>query len=249
MNEKITYLYNYSMVDVKLQDLQAALKKNPNRIEEAKAIWLEVQKLWEENQALLEQREKERREKEAALQDHNERIKQREARLYEIKTNKEYQAAVHELSETKKSNRTLEDEILKKMEEVEGNKKLAEELKQKTETRKKEFEEGLKVLEMEQQGLQDQIQGETGKRDELRKLVDPQLLDKYERIRQSRQVVIAYVSRGTCESCFMRIPPQLHNQILQGNDIHVCPNCHRILFLSEVKAEENSPKATAENDA
>jgi len=63
--------------------------------------------------------------------------------------------------------------------------------------------------------------------------ISPEILRKYELIRQKRQGIgIVLASNDTCHGCHMNIPPQLYIQLIQGtsDELIVCPHCHRILF-------------------
>jgi uncharacterized protein len=236
VNENIQKLYTLSLIDADVSEKQDQIDREiPGRLETAKAEWMEVQQQWEVKQSGWDEGEKGRRDKEAQLKESEEIIKNKEARLYEIKTNKEYQAALHEISEARKVNKTLEDDILAALETFEALKKDVNEFKQKAETRKGEFETIQKQLEEETQILKTTIEGEIKKRESIEKEVDEELLKKYNHVRGARSVAIAYVDAGICQSCFMKVPPQLFNQILKGNDIHFCPTCHKILFQIELK--------------
>ncbi|OGP12509.1 MAG: hypothetical protein A3I75_01140 [Deltaproteobacteria bacterium RIFCSPLOWO2_02_FULL_50_16] len=245
MKEDIKKLYDLSLIDIVIQEKQEILEQIPKRLKSIEAEWSLAQENWEAKKVLLDTAEKERREKETSLQDNEERIKQRESRLYEIKTNKEYQAAIHEMTESKKTNKTLEEEVIKKLEEIETLSKVVDELKQKAEVRGEEFKKAQIELGEEKKSLQVFIKEEQTRRIEIEKAVKADLLKKYNRVLHVRKVAIAHISSGICQSCYMHIPPQIYNQILKGNDILLCPNCNRILFVeSQKNSESKEPDLT-----
>lgn len=66
-------------------------------------------------------------------------------------------------------------------------------------------------------------------------LVDPDLLSRYQKVfERYRGQGVVKVVRGVCNGCYMTVPPQLFNQVLEGLAIHQCPNCGRIIYVDEV---------------
>src|SRR5207249_11499043 len=63
---------------------------------------------------------------------------------------------------------------------------------------------------------------------------DKSLMSKYERIRKQRGgVAVAPVVAGTCKGCQRNIPPQMANNLILGDEILTCPNCHRFIYAAE----------------
>jgi predicted nucleic acid-binding Zn-ribbon protein len=42
------------------------------------------------------------------------------------------------------------------------------------------------------------------------------------------------VAGGICQGCYMNIPPQLSNEIIRNDKVHLCPSCQRILYVKPV---------------
>jgi predicted nucleic acid-binding Zn-ribbon protein len=71
-------------------------------------------------------------------------------------------------------------------------------------------------------------------RKKLVERVDRSLMSKYERIAKQRGgLAVVPVVGGTCKGCQRNIPPQMANQLLTGDDILTCPNCHRFIYAAE----------------
>ncbi len=59
-------------------------------------------------------------------------------------------------------------------------------------------------------------------------------MSKYERIRKQRGgLAVVAVVAGTCKGCQRNIPPQMANNLITGNEILTCPNCHRFIYAAE----------------
>jgi predicted nucleic acid-binding Zn-ribbon protein len=80
--------------------------------------------------------------------------------------------------------------------------------------------------------------------------IDPVLLQRYEMIFSRRGGIAVVEARGgTCQGCRMRLQPQLYNEIQRQFQsaietrtarvptVHFCPNCQRILYYDERRAE------------
>jgi predicted nucleic acid-binding Zn-ribbon protein len=67
-------------------------------------------------------------------------------------------------------------------------------------------------------------------RDRTRGKCDPNLLRRYDRIRQKYGKVIAPVFDGVCYGCFQRLPTQLA-QVNRNEEILSCPHCGRFLYF------------------
>jgi len=55
----------------------------------------------------------------------------------------------------------------------------------------------------------------------------------YERVRAKYPAQpVAVADNGSCSACFRSLPPQLFNEVLQGEKILQCPGCARILVAA-----------------
>ena len=78
-----------------------------------------------------------------------------------------------------------------------------------------------------------------GKDKNLRKIVDPSLLSKYDRIKQGKKgLAVVECHDGVCRGCHMHIQPQLYNELVRGDRLIICPSCQRILFVKPEGGEE-----------
>lgn len=227
-----------------LQELQAVDLKIDGREGERQGLLAEIEaldrKVAEAADALAVKNadmaalEEEKATIEANLALETENIQRSEARLSEIKTQKEYQAVLKEISSAKKVKGELEEEILKKSVRL-------DELKQETEalssdlvaleanvdTQKSEIKTRLKAME----GI---IAAELAQRDAAEKGLPASLVTRYNALRQRRQgVAVVEAKDGSCLGCNMNIPPQLYNNLHKGEEILYCPHCQRVLYLRQ----------------
>lgn len=83
--------------------------------------------------------------------------------------------------------------------------------------------------------------GAEGKRKDLRAQIPAPILDHYDRLRVRGKKGVTAVRHQVCTGCHMLIPRAEVISLMHGNDIQICENCGRYLYLAE---EPKEPVAT-----
>ena len=184
--------------------------------------------------------EKKRIDAEGEVQLTTSRVKEFEGKLNQIKTNKEYQAALKEVAQLRKEIKDKEDVVLQAMTELEALKKDVDTLS--TESQAQEIEIGKQRQEiiLQERDLAQKLETLQQERAQLLPLIDAPLLSQYERIRRHRPQAVAMVEQGACQGCYVRIPPQMLNEIRKGLVVHPCPSCSRLLFMVETPSAKEA---------
>ena len=174
-----------------------------------------------------------RQQLEAEIQEAQTLVKDRQNKMMKVQTNREYQSLLKEIEDAKNANRQREEELIKLLEQDEHLQKrneeqttllAGEEAKLAAETTSRE-EAAVKLAAKRQKLAKD--------RDNKAKKVRADLLRKYEQIRAKRDgIAMVGVNRGVCFGCYMNVPPQLYNELLREDKLHMCPTCNRLLFYS-----------------
>ncbi|HBR18322.1 MAG: hypothetical protein A3G39_05115 [Deltaproteobacteria bacterium RIFCSPLOWO2_12_FULL_43_16] len=161
-----------------------------------------------------------------------ERIKKNEDRLKNIKNDKEFNAATKELNTAKKEKQTKEGERSKLIEKVDEKKGLIKEADDRLQNKKTELEGKNTAIITNKEEWGKGLKEKTEEKAAIIKDIPPSLLKRYETIKQKRQgIAIVSVEDGTCQGCYMNIPPQAYIQLQKGSsDLIFCPHCHRILY-------------------
>jgi predicted nucleic acid-binding Zn-ribbon protein len=239
-------LVSLQEVDLRIRELEKDREQIPSRLEEIDALLGGKDSEIAEERNQLDEAEMSRRLLEGDLKAEKEKIKKWEARLTEIRSNRDYQALSREIEAARKANLGIEDEILKKMQEIEDL---------KTSISQKEQDlaglgEGLSTerdeLEEKLRSINDKISGEEQLRGEAKQAVEDRWLRQYETIRKRRDgLAVVAVLDEHCQGCFMGIPPQLYNIVLKGERIETCPYCHRIVYYKQAleSLSENLPQS------
>lgn len=220
-------------MDIVVHRFQIELDQIPAKISELESDLAEVRGQFDQDSERFEELKKACRAKEAELADSQEVIKIRDEKLYKIKTQKEYQAAISEIAETRRENKVLENEILQLMGDIEEVQKAVNEGQPGAEAKSKEVEEEKTLLEARHQELEKALADAKEVSQQKLKDVDEELIAVYLEAKRHNPDAIAYIERGACEGCNMSIRPQLVIEVLKQENLHACPSCRRLLFVKE----------------
>lgn len=167
-----------------------------------------------------------------ALLQEQDNIEKAEARLPEIKTQKEYLAVLKEVDVAKKQAKDIQDQLassdeaLSALEEDQLEKQQElDEVQQSNESRASEINDELKKID-------DALVSEDKKRGRLAKQVPDDVRKQYELLLSRRKgLALVEARRGNCTGCNMHLPPQFFNSMLKKQGIDSCPHCNRLLYV------------------
>ncbi len=231
MNAEIKQLTELQDIDLQIATLDAEINSEQAELEKRKTSYNERQLAIQELQAKVESAEAKRKELDTELTDELSRIKERQSKMMQVQTNREYQSLLKEIEDGKKANKEREDEIVQLMEQIESLTKIMTEEGNLCESEEKELEDEATKLETLASKVNRKIDVIAKSRDKKANDVKTGLLKKYDalRIRRNGKAVVG-VTDATCQGCFMNIPPQQFNDILRGDKLITCPTCQRILY-------------------
>ena len=231
MRDQLELLWELQKIDLLLKTIKEERDRYPKemkKLDENQVI--EKERIQKEREK-IESLEKERRRKEGNLNLEQEKIKRAEGRMFEVKTNKEYQALLSEIEAIKEANSREEEEILQVMDEI-------DELKKDLSKREKEMAITMEKIEAEKRKIQEGMaQGDAvwkkqlERREVLSKQIESKLFKLYNTLKEKRQGIgVVSVKQETCQGCFVNVPPQMFIEVQKNNSLIRCPNCNRILY-------------------
>lgn len=233
MNEQLRLLRELQDVDLQLKAIEADKERYPIEIKTLDEKLASEQEMSTRKKEKIELLEKERRQKEGDLELEQERIKRSQSRLYEVKTNREYQALLTEIETLKEINSQREIEILEIMDEI-------DELKRKYGVVEKELQEMEERIGAEKEEIEESLGRVDGtlaskkrKRTMIMKKLSPELIDIYQTLKEKRRTAVVPARFGACQGCNVKIPPQMFNEVQRSEAIIVCPSCNRILYWED----------------
>jgi len=231
LRDNLLRLAELAGLETTLFRIKYQLEEIPKNLKEMENKLASLQGQFEEKKNKIQTFEQEYRQKELELAESREKTKTREARLFEIKTTKEYQAAIKEVAVSKKQNQETESFLLQRMGEIEVLKKEIEPFEEEMGALSSKVTEEKGKIAGELEGLQKELEEKRATKQQIFSTLDASLVSHYERILIRRQPAVAPVRSGSCQECNMNVPPQLFIELQKYREVIHCPSCHRILYI------------------
>ncbi|MCM8758618.1 MAG: C4-type zinc ribbon domain-containing protein [Candidatus Omnitrophica bacterium] len=235
VQEELEKLLELQEIDSKLQDINTLLQELPAQLRNLEREDVFLRQEMEEFKKATTHLKVERRQKETELKAIEEQIKSLQSKLFDVKTNKEYQALQSEIQNLKMKASSLEDEILVHMEQD-------EQLKEKEKSLLLRIEQHKKIMVQKQREIEDKIEKLKAEqlliqqeRDECASNINRLLIDLYTRVKKSKKdgIAVCRISEDSngcvCGGCYVYIPGYLREKVKKKTEIVQCENCGRIL--------------------
>jgi predicted nucleic acid-binding Zn-ribbon protein len=202
--------------ELRVMEKQILVKKG--EIESLKATYSEKEKL--------------RAEKDRVFQDEGKKATDKRMRMNRIKNVKELQALQREIELMRQTNGELEEELIKIMQEMDGVKSQIQIKESEMATMQQEWQDKQNELQSEISGIDAAVSEAASRRETIAAQVTGDLISRYELIFSRRGgTAVVEVAGGICQGCYMNLPPQLWNEIIRNEKLHLCPSCQRILYV------------------
>jgi hypothetical protein len=235
MKEQIFMLVKLQGIETEIGNIKSIINDSDRKLETLDAGLVEFERTIEEQEAIIEELKKKYRDYESDTRIHLDREKKTQAKLRSVKTNREYQSLLKEIEEEKAKNSKIEDkmiECLDRMDEIEKN--IAKKKDEYVQVSNSVMNEKEKIKQESEQG-RIKLSILDKDRENVSRMIDPELLKKYLIIKKQNPGLLAVVpvKNALCHGCNVNLPPQLYNELFLGNSLKFCPNCQRIIYLKE----------------
>ncbi len=230
MRKVLDKLIELQDIDGQLLKLEEARGDLPQKVNELASEIDEIAKDLDQKKQVKKEKESRKMAVDGDTSLLKEKLKKYQNQLYQVKTNKEYDAMTIEIEDCEKRIEKLEYEFLELEEDIiklgndisETEEKLNEQ-KQLLQQKEKHLSEMIEQTKEQEKLLKEQ-------REIMIKDISRPLLTTYDRIRLNRGGrALAYLTNGSCSDCSTRIPPQRGMEIRMMNTIYYCEVCGRIL--------------------
>jgi predicted nucleic acid-binding Zn-ribbon protein len=221
--------------DGKIAGLESEAARLPRQIEAIQTALAEARKAVETVKSRLEVTKKDLRTREKDLEVANVKRQKLEARLYEVKTNKEYSAVLLEIEEAKQEKAKTEEDILTLMEMQERLGVEIKEAEQRFKTREEQARQDEAVVRKKLAAVEQELSVQRGERRSRAKDLPAGLLASYDRISKARGgvAVAAVTSAAVCGGCRVGIRPQAMQELRGATGLMVCESCGRYLYWND----------------
>lgn len=217
----------YELTQQKDVEKPAVIKQLSDQFNQTKSSLLKFEEA-------LKAEQLQRKNIELDLKSKEEAVQKSQAQLYQLKTNKEYQAKISEIESLKADISLLEETAIKNLEAIDtAEKDLAAE-KEKMAGIEKEFSSEKEKIEAQIKELDAKISEFAQKKERYIKDIDPTIYATYEKILKTRDgLAIVPVQNECCSACNMWVTPQTINEIKSLTGLVFCGSCLRILYIPE----------------
>jgi predicted nucleic acid-binding Zn-ribbon protein len=235
VNSELHTLIDLQGYDSKIATLETEAARLPKQIEAIQASLAEARKTVDAFKTKIDQTRKDLRAKEKDLEVHAAKRAKEEARLYEVKTNKEYSAVLLEIEEVKQIKGKTEEEILGFMEMQERLAVDVKEAEARLKTREEQARQDEGVVRDKLTKVEAELAIVRVERASRAKDLPVGLLASYERIMKARggTAVASVGAAAICGGCRMSIRPQALMELRVATGLMNCESCGRVLYWQE----------------
>jgi hypothetical protein len=206
----------------------------PLKIQKAEDDLRAAENQFKADEDQLEAFRKDRRQLEREIQELDGKIEKSSTKLTQIKSNKEYTAALKEIDDLKTIKFQTEEKAIQMMEIAEELERKCKGHKDGLKTLKNQCDKDKEALNKELLELEKDLESLQKERSQLCCDFDQALLKKYLFLKERKGgLAISSVVTGVCQTCHMGIPPQKFNELIRGNDLMTCPHCNRIIYWGD----------------
>jgi predicted nucleic acid-binding Zn-ribbon protein len=244
LKDKLLVLIQLQECDNRITKALHAKEQAPLKIQKLEDELKAVEAQFKADEEQLESFKKDRRQLEREIQELDGRIEKSSTKLTQIKSNKEYTAALKEIDDLKTIKFQTEEKAIQMMEAAEELERKCEGHKDTLKTLKEQCERDKDTVKKELLALEKDIESLKKERNQLCCDFDQGLLKKYLFLRERKGgLAISSVVTGVCQTCHMGIPPQKFNELIRGNDLMTCPHCNRIIYWGDDQDFQKSSTA------
>lgn len=178
--------------------------------------------------------QKQKKEEELNFASKEEGAKKLQGQLFQLKTNKDYQAMLHQIADAKADGSVIEDKILQIMENMDKVKADIEKEKQALVKEEKVFNEDKIKIQDNIKEIDDSLRQLEAQKKQIMPNIEQNIYAQYERILHSRDgLAIVTVKNNSCQGCNMSVPHQVINLVKMYEHIVTCEMCNRMLYINE----------------
>lgn len=239
MQKTVYALIELQEVDHRLDELKEERGDLPLIVEELETKLAKKNKDLKDYKKTLKDSKIRQRELELIVDESREKQSKFEEQLYQVKTNKEYDAITTQTEAVKSQLEEAENELLALDETISKMQNNLVELENEISKIESELDENKVELEQKLQATADEENLLKQERKIIVDSSDPTIVRTYEMVRQGRNGQgIAKVVGNVCGGCHAFIPPQKIVEVKKMKKIYTCETCGRILVWHEIEEKK-----------
>jgi hypothetical protein len=224
-------LIKYQILQDKKSKLLRQAGELPKRIAEIQEDYDQFEAIYLSKKAEHEDAFQAHKALEQNVADLQARITRSKNRQKDVKTNKEYQAIIKEMEESKKEISGKEDRMLELMQTIETLGKEMVDLEKELTGKKAKIDEEQQRFLSADAVLQGELQELDARQQKIRDKMPADLIKRSDfLIARQAGIAVAPVQNGVCQICRMHLPPQKFIEVQRDENLQQCPHCHRFIY-------------------
>ena len=232
MNADLDRLIRLQQLETTADEARRKIADHPARAQQLEEQLRSARERVADAKARLGEAQERRRADEKEVATIQTRLAKYKDQLLEVKTNREYQAMLHEIEAAQNDIRTREDRILEIMMETDELNAAIKKNEAELKGAEKDVAAARAVLDAELAELQSEIDKTGAERKALVAQIDRRVLGIFETTAKGRKgVAVAEARNGLCTICHVRLRPQVFNEVRKNESIIQCDSCRRILYF------------------
>lgn len=226
-----------ALLDV--QEIDRTIHKLKNRIEEFDANILIQEKSFEKADRESEKfasnvirLENDKRDSDLLIEEKTDQINALKKKNELIKTAKEQKALEMELNTANTAINKIEDRLLSLLADIDKYNEELETSRNSANLLKSKYEEIKKETKISTERIMAEINGKKADRIKILEDIDDYVTAQYENINKwAEGNALAELKTSSCLGCFLILPPQVAATAAETDQLSLCPNCGRILYI------------------
>lgn len=227
-------LGNVQKLDIELDKLSERLAHLPEQdeFEILKEQLASTEKLLEQKQTVLTRERSALKKLEGELELLDLKIKHEDNKLYSgtIANPKELKSIQEEVGILKGQRDDMETELLELLDKVDNLDSEAKELSSRIEDLEGEVKEAEEMYKKVKEDMEKETADLESEREKIKSDVSDSLLAVYEEVRKQKKQAAVIIADGVCQGCFVELPAEEVDKMLQTDKLWRCPQCRRILL-------------------